>query len=82
MMQRRLKMGGSGRITIPAAHRKALGLEIGDELILRIEQDELRIASPRLALERARSLIARYVPDHEDLVQGLINERRAEVARE
>ena len=81
-MQRRRKMGGSGRITIPAAHRKALGLEIGDELILCVEQGELRIKSPKPALERARRLIARYVPDHEDLVQGLIDERRAEVARE
>src|SRR5688500_17631360 len=63
MMQRRRKMGGSGRITIPAAHRKALGLEIGDELILCVEQGELRIKSPKPALERARRLIARYVPD-------------------
>ncbi|MEK0083836.1 AbrB/MazE/SpoVT family DNA-binding domain-containing protein [Benzoatithermus flavus] len=82
MGHQRLKLGENGRISIPAAYRKELGLEPGDELILRVDEGELRITSAKLALERARRLIARYVPAEDDLAQSLIDDRRAEAARE
>ena len=55
------KLGSGGRIVIPAAHRKALGLNEGDELLVRIEDGELRIVSQDRALQRLQAAVARHV---------------------
>ncbi len=79
---RKVKIGRGGRIVIPAAYRRALGLEEGDEVTLRLDQDEVRIVSQPADLRRAQALIARYVPPDVRLVDELIAERRREAARE
>jgi AbrB family looped-hinge helix DNA binding protein len=40
-----------GRMTIPAAIRRRLGLRTGDKLIFTIVGDEIHIRSPRAAVE-------------------------------
>ena len=40
------------------------------------------MTSPKLALERARRMIDRYVQTDDSLVDSLIADRRAEAARE
>ena len=82
MARRRLKISENGRISIPAAFRRELGVQPGDELIAHVEDGELRITSPKLALERARRILDRYIKDDEDLADRLIAERRAEAARD
>jgi AbrB family looped-hinge helix DNA binding protein len=82
MNVRRLKLGDNGRISIPAAYRRELGVRAGDQLVARFEDGELRLTTPNLALERARRVIDRYIKDDEDLTDRLIAERRAEAARE
>jgi AbrB family looped-hinge helix DNA binding protein len=78
----RAKLNENGRLVVPAAYRKALGLRPGDEVVIRLEDDELRISSVRSALARARRLIRQYVPDDEDLTQSLIDDRRREAELE
>ena len=78
----RAKLNENGRLVIPAAHRKALGLRPGDEVLIRLEGDELRISSVRDALARARRLIRQYIPDDQDLTQSLIDDRRREAELE
>ena len=82
MHTHRLKHGENGRISIPAAYRRKLGMRPGDELIVQLDEGEIRLTSPKLALERARRLVDRYVQTDESLVDSLIADRRAEAARE
>lgn len=82
MKQRRLRLGENGRIAIPAAYRRQLGIASGDELIVRVDDDELRLSSPKLALGRARRILGRYLKDGENLADSLIADRRAEAERE
>jgi AbrB family looped-hinge helix DNA binding protein len=82
MKQRRLRIGENGRIAIPAAYRRELGMRPGDELIVRVEEGEIRLSSPKLALERARRILGRYLADGDGLADSLIADRRAEAARE
>jgi AbrB family looped-hinge helix DNA binding protein len=76
--QARVAVGPDGRIVIPARFRAALGIGAGDDLIVRLEGDEIRIVSHRAELRRIRELIARTVPAGQSLVDDLADERRRE----
>ena len=75
------RMGSGGRLVIPAAIRKALGLAPGDEIVLVIEQGELRVFSARHAALRAQALVRPHVPKGTSLVEELLAERRDESQR-
>ena len=70
-----------GRFVIPAAYRKALGLKPGDEVLLTLEDGEIRVVSTRQAIARAQTLIRRYIPKGRSLSEELIEERREEAPR-
>jgi len=70
------RVGENGRIVIPAAMREALGIVPGEELVLRVEDDELRITTMRHRIERARQLVRKHVKPGRSLVDELIAERR------
>ncbi len=76
------RIGENGRIVIPAAMREALGIMPGEELVLRIQDDELRITTMRHRIERARQLVRRHVKPGRSLVDELIAERRKAAHRE
>jgi len=78
MTQIRTKLTEGGRIVIPAEYRQALGLRIGDEVILRLENREVRIFTPEQAIEHAQELVRRYIPEGRSLSDELIAERRME----
>jgi len=78
----RLKMSQNGRIVIPADFRKALGVAEGGEIILRWEDDELRISTMKKNIERAQRHVRQYVKPGVSLVDELIADRRREAARE
>ena len=72
----RLRVNQNGRVVIPASFRKALGINVGDEIVLRIEDDELRITSLERRVERAQRLVRKHVKPETSLVDELIAERR------
>jgi len=76
----RMRVNENGRVVIPASFRKALGINIGDEVILRIVDDELRITTLRRRLQRAQRLVRKHVKPSTSLVDELIAERH-EAAR-
>jgi AbrB family looped-hinge helix DNA binding protein len=78
----RLRINENGRVVIPAAFRKALGIKPGDEVILRLDDGELRISTFRSRLERTRQHVRKYVKPGVSLVDELIAERREEAKRE
>ena len=44
-VETRMRVNENGRVVIPASYRKALGIKAGDQVILRMEDDELRITT-------------------------------------
>ena len=78
--QTRMRVGQNGRMVIPAAFRKAMGIEVGDEILLRMEDDELRITTQQRRIRRAQRRAQRYLKPGASLVEELFSERR-EVAR-
>jgi len=78
----RLRVNENGRVVIPAAFRRALGINAGDEIVLRMEDDELRITTLKRRLERAQRLVRKHVKPGTSLVDELIAERREEAKNE
>jgi AbrB family looped-hinge helix DNA binding protein len=78
MTQVKTKIDEGGRIVIPAEYRQALGLQVGDEVILRLEGRELRIFTLNQAIKRAQELVSRSIPQERSLADELIAERRRE----
>jgi AbrB family looped-hinge helix DNA binding protein len=79
-METRQRVNENGRVVIPASFRKALGINIGDEVVLRMEDDDLRITTLKRRVERAQRLVRKHVKRGTSLVDELIAERR-EAAR-
>jgi bifunctional DNA-binding transcriptional regulator/antitoxin component of YhaV-PrlF toxin-antitoxin module len=71
-----------GMVDLPEEYRRALGLEPGDELILKLEDGSIRVLSPHAAIERAQRAVRSYVPEGRSLVDELITERRRDAKRE
>lgn len=82
LQETRLKVNENGRVVIPASFRKALGIRAGDEVILRMEDGELRITTMKRQIERAQRLVRKYVKPGVSLVDELIAERRREARNE
>ncbi len=72
----RARVNENGRIVIPAAFRKALGIEIGDEVVLRVQDDELRIMTQQRRIQRAQQRSRKYLKPGTSLVAELLAERR------
>jgi AbrB family looped-hinge helix DNA binding protein len=78
----RVRINENGRVVIPAAFREALGVKPGDEIILRVEDDELRITTMKRRIARAQRTVRKYVKPGVSLVDELIAERREAAKRE
>lgn len=72
-----------GRVVIPAAYRRALGLHEGDEVTVQLEDGSVRISTRAEAIKRAQELVTRRTAGTgRSLVDELLAERRAEAAHE
>jgi AbrB family looped-hinge helix DNA binding protein len=78
----RTRLNENGRLVIPASIRKALNLQPDAEVVLLVENGELRITTPQKRAERARQLFKKYVGEGVRLSEELIADRRKEAAGE
>jgi antitoxin PrlF len=78
--QTRTRVGEKGRVVIPASMREALDIKVGDEVDLRIEDNELRLSTIKTRVARAQQRLRRFIKPGRVLSKELIAERR-EAAR-
>ena len=76
------KVAEGGAIVIAARYREALGLQVGDAVLLRLEDGELRVYTFDQAVRRAQAIVRQYIPEGRLLSEELITERRREAERE
>lgn len=82
MDETKTRLGQGGRLVIPTEYRRRLGLETGDEVLMRLDEEGLHLSTPAQAVARAQALVRRYIPEERSLSDELISERREEAARE
>jgi AbrB family looped-hinge helix DNA binding protein len=76
------RINENGRVVIPASFRRTLDIRPGETLVLRIENQELRITTLRQRLAKAQQLVRKRVAPTTSLVDELISERRRSARRE
>jgi len=69
-------------VVLPAEFRKALGVSVGDSVVIELRDGELRLRSLDAAIRRAQETVRKYVPEGVSLADELIRERCEEAARE
>jgi AbrB family looped-hinge helix DNA binding protein len=76
------KVEESGRVLIPASVRKRLGIRVGEQIIVRVDETGLSMGTRDQAIERIQRRLHQVVSAGRVLSQELIKERRAEARRE
>ena len=76
MLEVMTKLTAGGEIAIPDNMLRALELQVGDEVILRLENGEVRLFTPRQGIKHAQDLVSHYIPEGRFLSDELIAERR------
>ncbi|WP_264051601.1 AbrB/MazE/SpoVT family DNA-binding domain-containing protein [Methylobacterium flocculans] len=78
MASQAVKIIDGGKLIIPAAFRRKLGIDTGDTVVLELEEDGLHVRSLSSAVRRAQEIVREFVPDDVSLADDLIAERRVE----
>ncbi len=70
MQEFRAKMNENGRIVIPAACRRLVGIQPGEDLILQVDDHEIRVFSVQHSLQKAKAVV-RLHAKNKNLVKQL-----------
>ena len=76
------KIVEGGRVILPAAFRKSMGLQKGDTVLIELHDEEVRIRPARSALRRLQEKLRDYAPEAGSVADELIAERRQEATKE
>ncbi|WP_062212721.1 AbrB/MazE/SpoVT family DNA-binding domain-containing protein [Aureimonas sp. AU12] len=76
------KIVEGGRVILPAAFRKLMGLQKGDTVLIELHGEEVRIRPARSALRRLQEKLRDYAPESGSVADELIAERRQEATKE
>ncbi|HEV2702626.1 MAG TPA: AbrB/MazE/SpoVT family DNA-binding domain-containing protein [Steroidobacteraceae bacterium] len=82
MSEHTANLSKEGRILIPAAIRRALGLREGEPLSVSVVDGEIRIVSRLAALRQMQQRLAHLRDPQNPAVDELLRERREAASRE
>ncbi len=73
----RARVSASGRLSLPAAFRNAVGLEQGGDVVVELEGREIRIRTIDEVVSHAQALTRRFLDGMPDAsVEAFLEERR------
>ena len=82
MASQAVKIIDGGKLIIPAAFRRKLGIDTGDTVVIELGEDGLHVRSLSSAVRRAQDIVRAFVPDDVSLADELVAERRVEAEHE
>lgn len=74
----RATVESGGRVTLSAAHMRALSIRHGDRMLLSIENDAILLRTARSALRRVQDRLRAYATGDEPVSEQLMRERKSE----
>lgn len=82
MLEVKARLGDKGGIFVPVEYQKKLDIKPGDEVLIKLDDGEIRILPSKNVVRRAQELVRQYIPSDRKLVDELIKDRRKEAAHE
>jgi AbrB family looped-hinge helix DNA binding protein len=82
MSSQAVKIIDGGKLIIPAAFRRKLGIDTGDTVVIELGEDGLHVRSLSSAVRRAQEIVREFLPDGTDLADELIADRKIEAVHE
>ena len=76
MDQVRTTVTSNGRIHIPAAYRRSLGLKEGDKVSLQIEEGVLKVITQKQKMEDVQKMVARFDKGSGPMVNDFLSKRK------
>jgi AbrB family looped-hinge helix DNA binding protein len=77
-----VKIGEGGRIVIPSEYRKELGIDIGDELLLHMENGKMILMTRKRAIAYVQEQMEKYSTGGRVLSEELLADRREDAKHE
>lgn len=77
-----VEVAANGRVVIPISFRRALGVEGGGPLQIRLEDGVVKLMTREAVVRSVQDFVAQHVKRRGSMVDELIAERRAEARRE
>lgn len=77
-----VKIIDGGKLIIPAAFRRQLGIGIGDTVVVELTEDGLFVRSLSSAVRQAQSIVRGFLPEQPDTTKGDDVENDAEGSHE
>jgi hypothetical protein len=78
----RLDIGPDGGVRLPRHILEAAGTGPGRHLLVRFDDDEIKLVTPEATTRKIRALVRQHIPEGVSLADELIEERRREFERE
>jgi len=78
MTQLQMEVTQAGTVVIPPELYVVMGWQVGEKLIVQVENGEMRIFSQAQAIQRAQAWVKSFVSNGRSLSDELIAERRSE----
>lgn len=78
----RVSIDDAGRIVVPAKMRKALGIEGGQALSIRLDGNVIQLQTLKTAIETTQTLARQKRSGKASVVDAFIKERRVEAEKE
>ena len=82
MSSQAVKIIDGGKLIIPAAFRRKLGIDTGDTVVIELGEDGLHVRSLSSAVRRAQEIVREILPEGTDLADELIADRKIEAEHE
>jgi antitoxin component of MazEF toxin-antitoxin module len=82
MVSIRVSNEEAGSIGLSDTYRAALGVTPGDEVVVTVQDNEIRVIPKVEALRRIQQMVREQVAPERSLAEELARERREEAARE
>lgn len=81
-MNQLITLGKSGRLVIPTQFRKALGLKVGEGVMIALKEDHIEITPVTAPVKHVQERVSKYLKPDDDLVDILFKQRKEEVLDE
>ena len=82
VLSEHVRLGADGRLVLPSALRKSVGLNPGDTVVIESDGDSLLVRSYEAVIRETQQFFAQFPAPGGSVVDELITDRRADAARE